>query len=221
MKKKFLLVLAAIMVLAAVVYGPELLDLYRLDRHVQSSAQAYEQDRGVWPQVSDACVGCHGVRGNSLNQHYPSLAGQPSAYLAGQLRSFASGQRVSSVMNAITRSLTEKQIVALADYFSRQPASDNRYFSADAALLESGQPLAGTGACAACHGEGLLGRDQAPRLAGLGYDYLLKQLEGFATGTRRDPTQAMNALAASWSPDQRKAIASFLASQPVSPTAKP
>jgi len=221
MKKIVLGVLAAIVAVAAFVFGPGLLDLYRLDRHIQSSAQSYEQDRGSWPQASDACTGCHGVQGNSLNPNYPSLAGQPAAYLAGQLRRFASGERVSPVMNALARALREEQIGALADYFARQAAIDNPYFEPDRSLLESGRPLAGTGACAACHGEGLMGRDQAPRLAGLGYDYLLRQLDGFADGRRRDPTGTMNALAASWSPEQRRAIAGFLAGQAVAPDPTP
>lgn len=215
MKKLVLVMLSVGLLLAAIVFGPAALDLYRLDRHINVSAQAYEAERGPWPQVSDTCVNCHGVDGRSVNQHYPSLAGQPSSYLAGQLRNYASGARVHPIMNAMARSLNPGEIDSLASYFARQPASDNRYFEPDQGLLEQGRPLVAAGACAACHGEGLMGKEQFPRLAGMGYDYLLKQLDGFADGSRRDHTQAMNALASSWSPAQRKAIAAILASHPV------
>lgn len=210
MKKLALRLLAIAVVVAAVIAGPALLDLYRLDRYIKSSAQAYEAERGPWPQVSDACTGCHGVNGNSLNQDYPSLAGQPSAYLSAQLRRFASGERVSPIMNAMARSLKDGDIDAVAGYFARQRVDDNRFFTADQGLLEKGGQIVGAGGCAACHGDGLKGRETYPRLAGLGYDYLLKQLDGFADGTRRDPGQAMNQLAAAWSPHERKAIAAFL-----------
>lgn len=209
--------IAAALMLLALLAGPMLLDVYRLDRYIQSSAQAQEASGGPWPRMSDACTGCHGVDGHSVNQAYPSLAGQQPEYLAQQLRRFASGDRHSPIMNAMARSIREPDIAALATHFGRQPAKGNDHFRPDPALLEQGRQLVEKGGCAACHGAGLMGSGAFPHLAGLGHDYLLKELRGFADGSRRDPTQAMNALAAAWSPQDRSAIAAFLASHPVAP----
>lgn len=209
-------IIVALALLIAILAGPALLDLYRLDRYVRTSAQAADT-QGAWPRLSDACTGCHGVDGHSANQAYPSLAGQRPEYLAQQLRRFASGERHSPIMSAMARSLSEQDIAALAAHFGRQPAQGNGHFRPDAALLDKGRQLVAGGGCAACHGEGLMGSGVFPRLAGLGHDYLLKELRGFADGSRRDPTQAMNALAATWSPQDRDAVAVFLAGQPVTP----
>ena len=221
MRKKVLMVLGVVAVLATVTVGPDLLDLYRLQQYLTSSAHAYEANGGPWPHVSDACAPCHGVNGNSVHQAYPVLAGQQSVYLTEQLQDFASGQRVNPIMNAMARSLKEGEISSLAEYFSRQRASANRFFEPDDKLRQKGRQIVAAGGCAACHGEGLMGREQFPRLAGQGYDYLLKQLDGFADSTRRDPNNTMNQLASAWSPDDRQAIATFLASHPVSEGGKP
>lgn len=216
MRKIVLTVLAVAAVLVAVVTVPDLLDIYRLRQYITSSAQAYEADRGRWPQVVDACAPCHGPNGNSVNQAYPVLAAQRSSYLTDQLRNFASGQRVNPIMNAMAGSLKENEFGALAEYFARQTPTENRLFEPDEGLRQKGEKIVTAGACVACHGNELMGKDQFPRLAGQGYDYLLKQLNGFADGTRRDPGNTMNQLASSWSPEECRAIATFLANRPVS-----
>jgi cytochrome c553 len=215
MKKRVLAAFGVALALAAFLVGPDLLDLYRLEQHIIVSAQADEANGGAWPRVSDACVACHGLNGNSLNQHYPSLAGQPAPYLVEQLRNFVTGERVHPIMNAMARSLTEADIATVAEHFSRQAFAENRFFAPDTMLQQEGERLVAAGGCGACHGAGLLGRDPVPRLAGQGYDYLLVQLDGFATGARRDPGNTMNQLASAWTPHDRRAIAAFLAGHPV------
>lgn len=216
MIKSLLIAFVALALLAGVFLGPDLLDMYRLDGYIKSSAQAYEVERGPWPQLSDACTSCHGANGNSLNQSYPSLAGQTPAYLSTQLRRFASGERVSPIMNAMARSLKDSDIDPIAAFFARQSPSDNRFFKPDDTLLEKGKQIVASGGCVACHGDSLMGKGATPRLAGQSYDYLVKQLDSFADGRRRDPAQMMNALASQWSPEQRQAVATFLASRQVS-----
>lgn len=221
MKKPILLVLLALASLLLVILGPDLLDLLRLQQHVTSSSQAYEANGGPWPQVSDACVTCHGSHGNSVNQHYPALAGQQAGYIADQLHRFAGGQRVYPIMNAMARTLSEQEIDSVAAHFAAQGPASNVYFEPDETLRRQGQQLVAAGACAACHGAQLMGQARFPRLAGQGYDYLLAQLDAFAQGRRRDPANTMNQLAAGWSPEQRQAIATFLASHPVAQGSKP
>lgn len=210
--KKILLAVAALLALLLLFFGRDLLDLYRLMNYVETSSAAYQADDGPWPQLTDVCTGCHGVKGNSQHPGYPSLAGQPASYVAAQLRSFASGQRANPTMGPLAMTLSEAEIKGIADYFARQPASENPSFEAHPGLLDKGQKLVATGGCAACHGEQLMGREQMPRLAGQGHDYLLAQLDAFAVGTRSEPTGVMKTLAAAASADDRKAIASYLAS---------
>lgn len=73
----------------------------------------------------------------------------------------------------------------------------------------------GTPACASCHG--MLGEGEkvqyAPRLAGLDADYLQRQLDAFADGSRR--SNRMNAIARTLSDDERAAVAQYYASRPL------
>ena len=208
MKKIILLGVAVLGGLFLFAQGPALLDLYRLMSFLERHTVAYEAE-GPWPHLTDFCLGCHVSKGN---QDYPSLTAQPAPYLASQLRKLASGERPSPLMGPLAMSLSEAQIAQVADFFSRQPPPQNPGFTADPALVEKGRELVTTRACAACHGEGMVGRDENPRLAGQGYNYLVAQLDAFAAGTRPSPVSGMNALAAALSPDDRRSIAAFLAS---------
>lgn len=211
MKKYVLSGTAVIVGLLLVLFGPDLLGLYRLQQFVAASDEAYRADKGAWPNPLDACAGCHGYTGNSLHQGYPSLAGQPAPYLAAQLRNFASGERPNPNMGPLAKTMSEAEIELFAEHFAAKPATANRYFTPDPELREKGGKLVAASGCAACHGDGLMGQDQFPRLAGQGYDYLLKQLNAFAAGTRSEPSGMMKALAANLSPDERLAMANYLA----------
>ncbi|ERI53111.1 hypothetical protein N878_00635 [Pseudomonas sp. EGD-AK9] len=214
MKKLILLGVVAVVAVLLAVYGRDGLDLYRLITHIETSSEASEADGGAWPRLTDACIGCHGVQGHSQHQGYPALAGQPAPYLAAQLKRFASGERANPNMAPLAMSLTEAEIEQLSAYFAKQLPAANRSFKPDAALREQGEKLAANGGCAACHGEGLMGHEQFPRLAGQGHDYLLAQLDAFAQGGRQDPTGAMTAIAATLSEGDRQALAHYLAALP-------
>ncbi len=213
---KKLIVLGVVAVIAGMLafYGRDALDLYRLMDYIATSSEASEADGGPWPRLTDACAGCHGRQGRSQHQQYPSLAGQPAPYLAAQLKRFASGERVSPNMAPLAMTLSDADIQFLAEYFAKHPAAANGSFKPDAALQAKGEKLVANGGCAACHGEGLLGREQFPRLAGQGHDYLLAQLTAFAEGSRKDPSGAMTAIAATLSADDRQALAHYLAALP-------
>ncbi|OJA79016.1 cytochrome C [Burkholderia ubonensis] len=212
MKKRILFAVAAIVVALLAIYGPGLVDLYRLQRYVTASAQASQADGGPWPRLPDVCLSCHGVNGNSLNQGYPSLAGQPASYVAEQLHKFASGQRTNPIMGPLAMTLSDAEIKRLSDYYAKQTAAENRFFEPDARLKARGEQLAKEGACAACHGAQLMGQGSFPRLAGQGVDYVLKQLDAFAAGTRSESTGTMQRVAAAMSPEDRKAVAHYMAS---------
>lgn len=213
MKKFIVISIAAITVgVALVVFGPDLLDFYRLNRFIDTSATAYQADGGPWPHANDTCFICHGDKGNSLHQGYPSLAGQPAAYLETQLHNFASGARRDPNMGPLAMTLPDAQIKDLADYFSKVAPIENRYFKPDPQQRDKGQQLVTGANCAACHGAQLMGHDRFPRLAGQSYDYILAQFNAFASGSRSDPTGMMKRIAEGASPEDRKAIATYLAS---------
>ncbi|MNV94919.1 Cytochrome c-552 precursor [compost metagenome] len=121
-------------------------------------------------------------------------------------------------MGPLALSLSEADIQLLSEYFAKHPAAQNGSFRPDPALQEKGKKLVASGGCAACHGEGLMGHDQFPRLAGQGHDYLLAQLNAFALGRRKDPSGAMTAIVTTLSADDRKALAHYLAA--LAPVAK-
>jgi cytochrome c553 len=212
MKKIILLGFIVSIAALLIIWGPDVRDLYLLQKYFDASSHAAEVDGGPWPRLSDACIGCHGFQGKSQNQKYPSLAGQPAPYIAAQLKNFASGVRSNPYMTPLAITLSDAEIKLLADYFAKQHLADNSIYSPEPSLREKGKELVEGGACSSCHGGQLMGQDRFPRLAGQGYDYLLAQLDNFATGTRSEPTGVMKSIASAASHEDRKAIASYLAS---------
>ena len=69
--------------------------------------------------LANSCVSCHGAKGISTNPLYPNLAGQKAMYLQKQLQDFKSEKRKDPVMNAMVKSLSDKDIEALAEYYSK------------------------------------------------------------------------------------------------------
>ncbi|TPG76408.1 c-type cytochrome [Pseudomonas arsenicoxydans] len=205
------LVLLGGLVLAGISYGPQVLGYYRFSEAVETTSRESAASGGPWPQLNEACMLCHGYNGNTVTQLYPRLAGQPAAYLAQQLRAFAEGQRTNPIMSPLAMSLSADDITGLAAYFAAQTVSPNAAFSADPVRLKKGERLVTTGNCAACHGAELTGQAAFPRLAGQGYDYLVKQLADFKHGSRKSMGDAM-AFTATLSDEDIKNIASYLAS---------
>ncbi|WP_454739217.1 c-type cytochrome [Cupriavidus necator] len=216
---KRVLVIAAVAagvlgVAAAAFSGPDLLDYYRFDKALNNHLEASQADGGAWPQLQESCFSCHGPRGQSRNGHYPALSGLPASYIEGQLRAFASEQRHSPTMGPLARSLTEGQIKLLAAYYARQAPAETASAPASAVLEERGKTAVQAHSCQACHGERLAGKDLAPRLAGQGEIYLANQLAAFKAGERRDPSGAMNGIAAALSNEDIPAVASYLSRIP-------
>ncbi|KVQ97699.1 c-type cytochrome [Burkholderia ubonensis] len=197
---------------AGALHGRDILDGMRFEKAMSRIGEADQANGGPWPQPQETCFFCHGARGQSLNAWYPALSGQPEAYLAAQLRAFASEQRHNPYMGPLARDLDDGQVKTLAAYFARQTPTRNEDVPADAALAKRGMALIQARSCQACHGATLMGRDQAPRLAGQGEIYLATQLAAFKTGERRDPAGAMNGIVATLSGDDIRAVAHYLAS---------
>lgn len=99
-------------------------------------------------------------------------------------------------------------VLAIPQVFAAEVAAD----------LKNGEKIFKEGkgtvpACTSCHGEDGMGNDMmgTPRLAGQVSQFLVKQLEDFATDKRMDTTMfIMNANAKGLSPEDRRDVAGYL-----------
>jgi cytochrome c553 len=86
-------------------------------RLVQWGGILYAQgsaDRGI-----PACANCHGPDGRGLSGLYPSIAGQPAAYVEAQLRLWRNGTRrndLADLMGGLARRMTDEDIRAASAY---------------------------------------------------------------------------------------------------------
>ncbi len=137
------------------------------------------------------CTMCHGAQGMSAS-NAPNLAGQYPEVVIKQMRDYKSGNRSSAIMEALARNLSDQDIVDLAAYYAYLPkarTAPTTYDESLPALVRVGDPLRNIAPCISCHG----GVDQklgAPWLEGMPKEYLVEQLKAFASGTRRNDSQA-------------------------------
>ena len=66
------------------------------------------------------CDRCHGANGNSTDPHMPAIAGQRADYHERVLHAYRANERKSSAMSAMSSTLTESDVEALAAYYARQ-----------------------------------------------------------------------------------------------------
>lgn len=174
--------------------------------------------------AKNVCAACHGADGNSSIPANPNLAGQHASYLLKQLNNFKAGAdgkpalRQNAVMNGMAAPLSEAEVKALAQYFSKQTlkpdvAKDDKLVTQGRKLWRAGDMKKGIPACAGCHGVAGAGLPaQYPTLAGQHPDYVIAQLKQFREGTRaNDPEGVMRTIAAKMSDPQMAAVAEYAA----------
>ena len=83
-----------------------------------AAGPAAAQDAGRY--LAGNCANCHGTDGVSAGG-MPSLAGQPKAYMVGQMQEFKAGKRPATIMHQLSKGYTDQQIEMLAEFFSRVP----------------------------------------------------------------------------------------------------
>lgn len=71
--------------------------------------------------VLTQCQACHGLNGVSALPGAPHLAGQPADYLVRQLRAYRSGERQNEQMSVVSKALSDADIDAISDWYSRIP----------------------------------------------------------------------------------------------------
>lgn len=130
-----------------------------------------------------ACVKCHSEDGNSTAPGIPSLAGQQARYLIVALQEYVRGERKSSPMHSVMRTLSPIDAEAVAIYFAS-------HAPADRAAPAAGDPAAGaplSAVCSGCHGlHGVSADSMTPNLAGQDFKYLVEAIKAYRTTRKRE-----------------------------------
>ncbi len=161
-----------------------------------------------------ACAGCHGYDGNSLNPHIPNLAGQSFRYLVKASKDYRDGVRQSQLMRAPLQRLSDKTIINLAAYYSRQ--SPQSQLHKDIASAKAFNPLADgekiAASCNSCHGQnGNSSKAGVPVLTGMHVKYIVSATQAYQHGQRQH--QAMQDVVSFYSDTDIEKAAYYYAMQ--------
>jgi cytochrome c553 len=167
-----------------------------------SSAKSLEEKTQI-------CAGCHGVDGKPADKTIPTIWGQKAGYIYIELRDFKRGDRKSDIMQWIASSLERQDMLDIAEYFSQKPWPDLGQPSAPKDVVTRAVTASQSIGCTGCHLDHFQGDGTVPRLAGMGRDYLAKQMADFRTHARGN-NPGMSDLMLATSPDDLKALAEYL-----------
>lgn len=172
--------------------------------------------------AAQTCAACHGDKGLSQSVApgpiFPSLAGQSPYAIYKQLHDFQSGARVNQMMTPVAQTLAATDLAAVAAYYS---AASREYTALGARQMIGDTPeidrLATDGdshrripACLACHVNNSGGPIETPVITGQSSDYLLAQLNAFATRQRKNDVYGrMRDVAGRLTPAERAALARY------------
>ena len=147
--------------------------------------------------VTNLCIACHGIDGNSPLPANPNLSGQHAGYITKQLMQFKNGERDNAVMKGMVANLTEQDMINLGSYFEQQKqnllfAKSNGENSLGEKIYRAGVATKGLPACASCHGPAGHGiPDLYPRLNSQHAAYTISQLNAFRLETRMNDNAMM------------------------------
>jgi len=153
----------------------------------QPAAAAAAAPQAADPQhgkaVSYTCLGCHGIEGykNAYPMYsVPELRGQSAEYLVIALHGYRDGDRSHITMHSQTESLSEQDMTDVAAYLAGKP------------LVTSGKPEGtvpqAAQLCVTCHGQdGVAIAPIYPSLAGQHEDYIVRALDEYRHGGRKNP----------------------------------
>lgn len=179
-----------------------------------SSAGAASIGRGA--TLAHSCAICHGVR-TPAQADTPELAGQPAEATFKQLQDFRTGARVNAVMSPMAVTLTDRDVADLAAYYAylpRVPTYQPAGGLPAPRIVSVGAPMRNIAPCGSCHG-GMKFKAGAPWLGGQSANYLLAQLQAFASGARHnDIGEQMRNVARQMTPQEMVEAARYYASQP-------
>ncbi len=142
-------------------------------------------------QLAATCSGCHGEKGISQIDNFPSLAGQLATYTYKQLRDYADGKRTHTLMNSVSAGLSEQESADIAAWFESLPAPEH---DGGKQALDKAELLVNHGngkkiipPCLTCHGSHGQGEKQdIPALSGQQPEYFIATLLEYKTGARHN-----------------------------------
>ncbi|MGD0961836.1 MAG: c-type cytochrome [Methylomonas sp.] len=175
-------------------------------------------------ELAESCKSCHGDIGQGVKAEIkddvtlpaiPALSGQLATYTYKQLRDYFNGSRSHDSMAAITKGLSEQDAADLAAWFGSLPlpqnkAADKKFAKAEK-LVEEGDGKRILPPCFVCHGaKGQGEKIDIPALAGQQSDYLVRTLQAYKTGERRnDIYSRMRLIAKQLSDDEIAELAGY------------
>jgi cytochrome c553 len=168
-----------------------------------AAATTQQADPHRGKMLSYTCLGCHGIDGyrNAYPDYsVPKLEGQNPEYLASALHDYRDGNRSHLTMHSQASTLSDQDIADIAVFFAGKP------------LISSGKPQGtvpkAATLCTTCHGQdGIAIAPIYPSLAGQHPDYLVRAIEEYQKGGRKNPI--MKGFAANLSNEDVAAIAHY------------
>src|SRR5882757_5482434 len=161
-------------------------------------------------EKTQVCTGCHGAEGKPVDKTIPTIWGQQPGYIYIELRDFKRGDRKSDIMQPIASSLERQDMLDIADYFSKKPWPDLGQPRASKEVSNRAVDANHSIGCTGCHLDHFQGDGTVPRLAGMGRDYLAKQMADFRSHARGN-NPGMSDLMIATPPDDLTALAEYLA----------
>ena len=153
--------------------------------------------------ISYTCLGCHGIDGykNAYPMYsVPKLEGQNPEYLAAALHAYRDGDRSHITMHDQAETLSDQDIADIASFFAGKPLTPTN--KPQGTVPQAAQ------LCTSCHGQdGVAIAATYPSLAGQHEDYLVRALEEYQKGGRKNPV--MRSFAASLKSSDMAEIARF------------
>jgi len=185
------------------------------DPQVMAILAAGRTQRGA-QIAAETCAACHGDKGLSQS-NFPSLAGQSPYAIYKQLHDFRSGARVHPQMTPFAEALAPADLANVSAYYA---AASKEYAAIGArALLGDAEieKLANEGdsrrripACLSCHVNGSGGPIETPVITGQTSDYIVKQLNDYASGARKNDVYGrMRDIAGKLTPQEREALGRY------------
>lgn len=181
---------------------------------------------GAEAGAGNACIGCHGTKGEGDGGFTPRLAGLDAGYLERQMIAYADGRREHAQMGYIARKLAPAERRAVSAHYAAMPFAPEpavaRVGTDIARLYDRGDRARGLASCASCHGARGEGVGAAnPALAGQPAGYLAAQLDHWRHSRRRnDPGDVMLAIAQRLTPAESAALAAYGSALPGGPPSR-
>jgi cytochrome c553 len=160
------------------------------------------------------CAQCHQNDAHGLGkQQVPALAGQQYAYLVKQLIDLVSFDRANNTMHEVLVKSGVSDIRSIADvaaYVANLPVNPSP--DRGSGLAKSLGKTIFDGACISCHGKGADGNDDLwiPTLRGQHYEYLLKQMQMMADGSRNNVSEDLHRVFTMYAPQELDAVADYI-----------